>query len=136
MNAGKTRLCRRWTHYGHNFLMTSFGQLTFIILCGLVGPLFSAARKVVVPVVVGELLAGVAFGKTGTGTIHATNPTIAFLGNMGFAALMLGAGMHVPLRNKELLGSLGKGAVAVLATAVIGAGGGLLIAHALSFGHP
>jgi Kef-type K+ transport system membrane component KefB len=116
--------------------MTSFGQLTFIILCGLAGPLLSASRKVVVPVVVGELLAGVAFGRTGTGTIHATNPTIAFMGNMGFAALMLGAGMHVPLRNKALLGSLREGAIAVLATAVIAAGGGLLIDHALGFGHP
>jgi Kef-type K+ transport system membrane component KefB len=116
--------------------MTSFGQLTFIILCGLAGPLLSASRKVVVPVVVGELLAGVAFGKTGTGTIHATNPTIAFMGNMGFAALMLGAGMHVPLRNKALLGSLREGAIAVLATAVLAAAGGLLIDHALGFGHP
>ena len=51
------------------------------------------------PVVVGELLAGIALGKTGAGLIKASDPTIAFLGNIGFAMLMMVAGMHVPLRN-------------------------------------
>jgi Kef-type K+ transport system membrane component KefB len=116
--------------------MPSFGQLTLIILAGLAGPLLSSSRRVVVPVVVGELLAGVALGQTGAGLIKAGNPTIAFLGNVGFAVLMMGAGMHVPLRNKQLLGSLRKGAVAVAVSAALGLGGGLLIAHGLGFGHP
>ena len=47
--------------------MASFGQLTLIILAGLGGPLLSASRKFVIPVVVGELLAGIALGKTGAG---------------------------------------------------------------------
>jgi Kef-type K+ transport system membrane component KefB len=116
--------------------VASFGQLTLIILAGLLGPLLSASRRIVIPVVVGELLAGVALGKTGAGLIKADNETISFLGNVGFAVLMMGAGMHVPLRNRALIGSLGRGVVAVLATALLGAGGGLLIAHALGFGHP
>jgi Kef-type K+ transport system membrane component KefB len=49
---------------------------------------------------------------------------------------MLVAGMHVPLRKGALVGSLGRGLVAVLASAVLGAGGGLAIAHALGIGHP
>jgi Kef-type K+ transport system membrane component KefB len=116
--------------------MASFGQLTLIILAGLFGPLLSVSRKVVVPVVVGELLAGVALGKTGAGLIKADNATISFMGNMGFAVLMMGAGMHVPLRNKALIGSLGRGAIAVVASGALGAGAGLVIAHGLSFGHP
>jgi Kef-type K+ transport system membrane component KefB len=116
--------------------MASFGQLTLIALAGLAGPLLASGRRAIVPVVVGELLAGVALGKTGAGLIKAGDPTIAFLGNIGFAVLMMVAGMHVPLRNRALLGSLGRGAVAVVCSAVLGVGGGLLIAHPLGFGHP
>jgi Kef-type K+ transport system membrane component KefB len=116
--------------------MPSFGQLTVIVLAGLCGPLLSASRRIIVPVVVGELLAGIALGRTGAGLIKAGDPTIAFLGNVGFAVLMMVAGMHVPLRNRALLGSLGRGTVAVLASAVLGLGGGLAIAHGLGIGHP
>ncbi len=116
--------------------MASFGQLTVIVLGGLAGPLLSASRKFVIPVVVGELLAGIALGKTGAGLIKPDDPTIAFLANIGFAVLMMVAGMHVPLRNRALLSSLRRGAIAVAVSAALGAGGGLLIAHALGVGHP
>jgi Kef-type K+ transport system membrane component KefB len=116
--------------------MASFGQLTLIIVAGLGGPLLAASRRVAVPVVVGELLAGVALGKTGAGLIKADNQTIAFLGNVGFAMLMMVAGMQVPLRNRALLGSLARGTLAVAFSAVLGIGGGLLIADALGVGHP
>lgn len=116
--------------------MASFGQLTLIVLAGLGGPLISASRRVLVPVVVGELLAGIALGKTGAGLIKASDPTVAFLGNIGFAVLMMVAGMHVPLRNRALLSSLRRGAGAVAASAVLAVGGGLAISHALGLGHP
>ncbi|MHB8692801.1 MAG: cation:proton antiporter [Solirubrobacteraceae bacterium] len=116
--------------------MASFAQLTVLILAGIAGPLLSAPRRVVIPVVVGELLAGIALGKTGAGIIKADDSTIAFLGNIGFAMLMMVAGMHVPLRNKALLGSLRKGLIAVLAGGVLAAAGGLAIAHGLGIGHP
>ncbi len=116
--------------------MPTFAQLTVIVLAGLCGPLLSASRRIVVPVVVGELVAGVALGQTGAGIVKAGDPTIAFLGDVGFAVLMLVAGMHVPLRNRALAGSLGRGAVAVIASAVLGAGGGLAIADGLGVGHP
>ena len=45
--------------------MPSFGQLTLIVLAGLCGPLLSSSRKVLIPVAVGELVAGIALGKTG-----------------------------------------------------------------------
>ena len=116
--------------------MASFGQLTLIILAGLLGPLLSSSRRWLVPVVVGELLAGIALGKTGAGLVKADDPTIAFLGNLGFAMLMMVAGMHVPLRNRALLGSLRLAAVAVAASAVLAAGVGLVIANGLDVGHP
>jgi Kef-type K+ transport system membrane component KefB len=116
--------------------MPSFGQLTLIILAGLCGPLLASSKRVLIPVVVGELLAGVALGKTGAGLVKADNPTIAFLGDLGFAVLMMVAGMHVPLRNHALLGSLRLAIVAVLASAALGAAGGVAIAHTLDIGHP
>jgi Kef-type K+ transport system membrane component KefB len=116
--------------------LPSFGQLTVIAIAGLCGPLLSASRRITIPVVVGELLAGVALGKTGAGIIKPDDPTIAFLGNVGFAVLMLVAGMHVPLRNRGLLGSLRRAALAVAASGVLGFAGGLGIAHALGVGHP
>jgi len=116
--------------------MASFGQLTLIILAGLCGPLLASSRRLLIPVVVGELLAGVALGKTGAGLVKADDPTIAFLGNLGFAVLMMVAGMHVPLRNRALLGSLRRATIAVAISAVLGVAGGLAIAHALGLGHP
>jgi Kef-type K+ transport system membrane component KefB len=116
--------------------MASFGQLTVIILAGLCGPLVSSSRRVMIPVVVGELVAGIVLGRTGTGTIKAGDPAIAFLGNVGFAVLMMVAGMNVPLRERALLGSLRRGLLAVLASAGFGIAGGLAIAHGLDVGHP
>ena len=116
--------------------MASFGQLTLIVLARLAGPLLSSSRRVLVPVVVGELLAGIALGHSGAGLIKADDPTIAFLGNIGFAMLMLGAGMHVPLRAEGLLGAVREASVAVLASAVLAAVGGVAIAHMLDIGHP
>jgi Kef-type K+ transport system membrane component KefB len=114
----------------------SFSTLTLIGVAGLVGPLLSASRRVVVPVVVGELLAGVILGRTGARLIDASNPTVSFLGDVGFATLMMVAGMHVPLRNKALLGALRRGAAGAALSAAIGVGGGIAIDEGLGIGHP
>jgi Kef-type K+ transport system membrane component KefB len=121
--------------------MASFGQLSLIIVAGLCGPLLASSRRLAIPVVVGELLGGVALGKTGAGLIKPDDPSIAFLGNIGFAVLMLVAGMHVPIRNRALLGSLRGAVLAVLVTAALGVaggggGGGGAIGEGLDLGHP
>jgi Kef-type K+ transport system membrane component KefB len=115
--------------------MASFGQLTLIVLAGLCGPLLSASRRVLIPVVVGELLAGVVLGRSGTGWIHADNPSIQFVANIGFAVLMFVAGMHVPLRDRGLIGSLGRGAIAVVLSIVLAIACGAVIGSALGLGH-
>jgi Kef-type K+ transport system membrane component KefB len=40
----------------------TFGVLALIVLAGLAGPLLASGRRALVPVVVGELLAGVIIG--------------------------------------------------------------------------
>jgi Kef-type K+ transport system membrane component KefB len=94
----------------------SFGILFAIVLAGLGGPLLGLSERRFVPVVIGEIAAGVIVGKTGLEIVDPTEPTIAFLGEVGFAMLMLTVGMHLPLRDSRLTASLRGGAV--LATIV------------------
>ena len=90
----------------------TFGVLTVIVIAGLGGPLLSASERILVPVVVGELLAGLVIGRTGFHLIHPADPTLAFMAAIGFAMLMFGAGMKVPLRTPQLGTRLVRGTIA------------------------
>jgi Kef-type K+ transport system membrane component KefB len=114
----------------------SFGTLALIGLCGFAGPLISAAGHGVVPVVVGELLAGILLGRTGIRAIDPSNPTLSFLSEIGFAMLMFAAGMSVPLRDRGMRESLGSGALTALIVAVIAIGAGLILSQIGEAGHP
>jgi hypothetical protein len=113
----------------------SFGTLAVIVCAGLGGPLLALGRRGLVPVVVGELAAGVAVGKTGTHWVDAGEPTTAFLSNVGFAMLMFTAGMHVPIRQPGIGRGLRRGAVAAIVTGAFSAPAGIGIAAALGGGH-
>jgi Kef-type K+ transport system membrane component KefB len=95
----------------------NFGTLLVIVLAGLAGPLLGIGGRRFVPVVIGEILAGIAVGKTGLGIVHPSDPTVAFLGQIGFAMLMLTVGMHLPLRDSRLAASLRGG---LLLAAIVG----------------
>ena len=86
----------------------SFGILTLIVACGLVGPLLSGATRLAVPVVVGEIAAGVLVGQTGLREINPADPTVVFLSAVGFAMLMFVVGTHLPLRDAGLRQALRK----------------------------
>jgi Kef-type K+ transport system membrane component KefB len=107
----------------------SFGVLAAIVLAGLAGPLLSAARRPLVPVAVGELLVGVIIGRTGFRWLDGSDPTISFLADVGFAMLMLGAGMHVPLRQSGLRPVLRTGAGLAGLVAALAVGAGILAAQ-------
>ncbi len=93
----------------------SLGTLALIGVCGLVGPLLSAAGHGTIPAVVGEILAGVVVGRTGLHLLDTANVTLSFLSEVGFAMLMFGVGMNVPLREEGVLASLNRGALAARA---------------------
>lgn len=114
----------------------SFGALALICLCGLAGPLLSAAGRGVAPVVVGELLAGVAIGRTGLRAIDPTDPTLNFLYEIGFAMLMFQAGLSVPLREPGLASSIGRGARVAALAAALAVGAGVLLSRLAGAGHP
>jgi Kef-type K+ transport system membrane component KefB len=113
----------------------SFGTLALICLCGLAGPLISAGGRGMAPVVVGELLAGVAIGRTGLEAIDPADPTLTFLYEIGFLMLMFQAGMSVPLRDPGLSQSIGRGTRAALVVAALALGAGLLLSQLAGAGH-
>ncbi len=113
----------------------SFGVLALIGLAGLAGPLLASGRRALVPVVVGELLAGVVIGNSGFGWLNPNDPTTAFLGEVGFAMLMFVAGMHVPLRQPGLAAGVRRGGLAAAIVALQAPFAGIAVARASGTHH-
>jgi Kef-type K+ transport system membrane component KefB len=114
----------------------SFGILALIVCVGLLGPLLSAARPQLLPVVVGEIVAGVVIGRTGFDWLDTSNETVVFLADVGFAMLMFSAGMHVPVRDRALVGSIRRGSIAAGFVAALAIPGGFLLSRFQGAGHP
>jgi Kef-type K+ transport system membrane component KefB len=112
----------------------TFGVLALIVLAGLAGPLLGAGRRVFVPVVIGEILAGVVVGRTGLDAVDPADPTVQFLGDVGFVMLMFTVGAHVPLQDRRLRASLRSGAVAAGAVLLLAPVGGAAAASAAGTG--
>lgn len=106
----------------------SFGVLALIVAAGLAGPLLAMGRRALVPVVVGELAAGVAIGATGAGWLDPDEATTVFLADVGFAMLMFAAGMHVPVRTPGIGAGLRRGALAAVAAGLLAVPAGFGIA--------
>jgi Kef-type K+ transport system membrane component KefB len=113
----------------------SFQTLLVIVLAGIGGPLVGFSRRRFVPVMVGEILAGVLVGDTGLGSVHPGNPTLAFLGQVGFAMLMLTVGMHLPLRDRRLSASLRAGTTLAVIVGVLAIPAGLAAAALAGTSH-
>jgi len=113
----------------------SFFQLSLIAAVALLGPLLAFPRTWHLPMVLGQLLAGIAIGRTGLGLVDSSDPTFTFVADVGFALIMFVAGTHVPVRDKALRPALGGGALRAAIAAVLAAGVGILIAFAFGTGH-
>jgi Kef-type K+ transport system membrane component KefB len=94
----------------------TFGLLALITTAGLAGPLLAALPRLGLPLVAGEIAAGVLLGRTGLGWIDAGEPTTAFLAEVGFAMLMFVVGTRLPLRDPALRNSVRPAALAALLT--------------------
>jgi Kef-type K+ transport system membrane component KefB len=93
--------------------VTNYGTLALVVAVGLFGPLLALLpSRMAPPIVIGEIAAGVVFGLTGTGTIDATQPTLVFLANIGFALLMFIVATNLPLRDTRLRGAARRGFIA------------------------
>ncbi len=113
----------------------SFATLAVIVLAGLGGPLLGLGQHRFVPVVIGEILGGIVVGPAVLGVVDPANGTVAFLGEVGFAMLMLTVGVHLPLRDRRLAASARGGALLAAIVCVLAVPAGLLAAGLAGTGH-
>ena len=106
----------------------SFLDLAIVCAVALAGPLLAAPLRWHLPVVLGELLAGVVLGVTGFGVLDAGEATFTFLGNAGFVLVMFVAGTHVPVRDERIRTALRTGLVRALVVGVVA----VLLAYAVA----
>ncbi|MET0701526.1 MAG: cation:proton antiporter [Mycobacterium sp.] len=112
-----------------------FGTLALLVVVGLTGPLLAAVPHLRVPVVVGELIAGVVLGRTGFGLIDHTDPTFTLFANIGFALVMFVAGTHVPVRDKAMRSAIPGALVRAVLVGAVAAGLGVGVAALFGTGH-
>lgn len=110
-------------------------MLAVISLAALAGPLLALPRRWHLPVVVGELAAGVVLGPTLVGYLHAGNATFSFLADIGFALIMFVAGSHVPVRDPSMRTGLRVGALRALGVGLVAVPLGFVIAALFGTGH-
>ena len=113
----------------------TLGTLALIVAAGLTGPLLAWSERLRIPLVVGELGAGVLVGRTGLQLVDSGGATFTFLADVGFAMLMFIAGTHVPIRDRRLLTGLPR-VVPRLAVVVVAAVGlGAVVGRAFGTDH-
>jgi Kef-type K+ transport system membrane component KefB len=113
----------------------TFTSLALVVVIGILGPLLALPRSWHLPIVLGELIAGIAFGATGFNQLHAHDPTFTFLADIGFALVMFVAGSHVPVRDSSLRTALRGGLLRALGIGAVSVPLALLVSHAFGTGH-
>ncbi|WP_433563820.1 cation:proton antiporter [Nocardia sp. CA-151230] len=113
----------------------TFQTLTLVTLLGLAGPWLAWRQSWHLPVILGELLAGIIFGTTGFGLLHPEDPTFSFIADVGFAVVMFVAGTHVPVRDAAIRSALGRGALRAVLVGVLSVIAGQGIAAWFDTGH-
>jgi len=113
----------------------SFATLAVVSVVAVLGPLLALPSRWRLPVVLGELVAGIALGPTGTGSLHPRNTTFTFLANVGFALVMFVAGSHVPVRDPRLRAALRVGVVRAVGAGVLSVPLAFVVARLFGTGH-
>jgi Kef-type K+ transport system membrane component KefB len=103
-----------------------FHTLALLTAVGFAGPLLAAVPRARIPVIIGELTAGLIIGRTGFGVVDDADPTFQLFANIGFALVMFVAGTHVPVRDPALRSlaprALARAVVVGAVAAVLGVG--------------
>src|SRR6478609_6135854 len=113
-----------------------FGTLALLVVVGLAGPLLAGVPRLGIPVVVGELAAGILISRTGFNLIDPSDPTFVLFANIGFALVMFVVGTHVPVRDTTLRSDIPKALLRAVAVGAVAAVLGVLWARAFGTGHP
>ncbi|WP_319457712.1 MULTISPECIES: cation:proton antiporter [unclassified Mycobacterium] len=99
------------------------------------GPLLVAVPGLRIPVIIGELVAGIVIGRTGFDIVDTTDPTFTLLANIGFALVMFVVGTHVPVRDATLRSGIPKAVLRAVLVGAIAAVLGVLLARVFGTGH-
>jgi Kef-type K+ transport system membrane component KefB len=113
----------------------TFQTLAIISIVALLGPLLAIPLPWRLPVILGELLAGIIVGQSGLRLVDSTDPSITLLADVGFALIMFVAGTHVPVRDGQIRSALGKGVVRAVVTAALATALGAGIAVLFGISH-
>jgi Kef-type K+ transport system membrane component KefB len=113
----------------------TFQTLAIISIVALLGPLLAIPRPWRLPVILGQLLAGIIVGQSGLRLVDSTDPSITLLADVGFALIMFVAGTHVPVRDGQIRSALGKGVVRAVVTAALATALGAGIAVLFGISH-
>jgi Kef-type K+ transport system membrane component KefB len=113
----------------------TFATLALVAVIGILGPLLALPKQWHLPVVIGELIAGIAFGATGLNRLHAQDPTFTLLADIGFGLVMFVAGSHVPVRDASMKTALRTGLLRAVGIGVVSVPLALLVSHAFGTGH-
>ena len=113
----------------------TFSELALVAAAGLIGVLVALPNRLHLPVVLGELIAGILLGATGVRQLHASDGTFTFMADIGFALVMFVAGSHVPIRDPQLRKGIRLGAARAVSVGVIAAALGVGVAELFHTGH-
>src|SRR5664279_2676399 len=114
----------------------TFTTLAVIGLAAILGPLLALPTRWHLPVLLGELLAGIVLGPTVFGGLHAADPGFTFLADIGFALVMFVAGSHVPVRDASVRSALGVGALRAAGVGVVAVALRVSVSAVFGTGHP
>ncbi len=113
-----------------------FATLALVVGASLLGPFLAAGRRPLVPVVVGEIAAGLLLGASGLRWIDASSVPLPSLASVGFIMLMFGAGARIEFGSAAMRAGLGRGALALILTAGAAIPAGLLLVRLTGAGSP
>lgn len=111
----------------------ALGVVALIFAAALLGPALGLMSRGSVPIVVGQLLAGVILGRTGVQLVDPGRADLSLLYQLGFATLMFTVGINVPLHDRRLRSALRPGVLAFAVCVPLALAAGL-VAHTLAGG--
>jgi len=111
-----------------------FDTLALLTAIGFAGPLLAALPRLRIPVILGELIAGLVVGKTGFDIVNVANPTFELLANTGFALVMFVVGTHVRFPRGEMRSALPPALLRVVLCGVVAVAFGIGLAAVFGTG--
>jgi len=111
-------------------------MLALVVAASLAGPPLAAGRRPIVPVVVGEIVAGLVLGRSGLGWIDATVAPLPALSSIGFILLMFAAGAHIDFGAPAFRAGAGRGLAALALVAIVAVPGAVLLVALTRVGAP